>query len=242
MQTANEVAQRRELSYGWAAESELILRTAIEAFLRERMPTARLCHEMVMGAQTVRADVVAIAPEHMAAVEVKGAGDNTTRLLHQVGMFQLCVPEVWVITSQRHRADASLIRHLLPSVGLIVATNMDRDWLRRRYGPLAPLEFEIVAEPEPREPVLRMALEMLWRDELEAVCHILRVGANTRSTRAAMIRDIQALVEREAIFPAIYAALRSRDAQWRADKPIPLDVPRLSKVLQNELPGLGAAS
>ena len=41
--------------------------------------------------------MVAIDAAHIAAFEVKGEYDETTRLLHQVGMYQLCVPEVWMV-------------------------------------------------------------------------------------------------------------------------------------------------
>jgi hypothetical protein len=68
------------------------LRDGLELIMRQRLPDARVVHELVMGAREVRADVVAIAPNHIAAVEVKGAYDNVSRLMHQVGMFQLCVP------------------------------------------------------------------------------------------------------------------------------------------------------
>ncbi|MGD9924564.1 MAG: hypothetical protein AB7V13_24425 [Pseudorhodoplanes sp.] len=123
--TAEQAAQRR----GYAAESELSLRNAMEDLLRQRFPAARMCHEMVMGQGKVRADLVAVDLTHIAAVEVKGEYDETTRLLHQVGMYQLCVPEVWMIVPDNHSADGRLIRHLLPSVGLIVASGMTR------YGP-----------------------------------------------------------------------------------------------------------
>ena len=70
---------------GWASQSELRLRNAMEDWLRARHCDARICHEMVMGEREVRADVVAIGPAHIAAVEIKGEWDGVTRLLHQVG-------------------------------------------------------------------------------------------------------------------------------------------------------------
>lgn len=224
MQTAEQAATRRHDSYGngrlgRAARSELALRNAMEDLLRQRMPDARMCHEMVMGARTVRADLVAVAPDHIAAVEVKGAYDDTGRLLHQVGMYQLCVPEVWMVVDAGHRDDAKLIRHLLPSVGLIVAdgtTHLSYDWNSAER----PVTVEVVAEPNLREPVPAMALEMLWADELRAACSFLRVSVGVKATRPAMIKAILEHCAMSEIQPAICRELRARDALWRADAPI----------------------
>jgi hypothetical protein len=153
--TATEASCRQ----GYAAKSELALRAGLEDVLRERHPGARIVHELVMGAREVRADVVAIDTGHIAAVEVKGAYDNMTCLMHQVGMFKLCVPDVWMCVEKDLYEDAKLIRHLLPSVGLIVGANLDRHYHRGET--VKALELEIEAEPVPREPVKEMMLEML---------------------------------------------------------------------------------
>ena len=142
--TAQGAAERQ----GFAARSELRLRNAMEAFLRARYPVARICHEMVMGEREVRADIVAICPDHIAAVEVKGEYDKVTRLLHQAGMYQLSVPEVWLLTSDNdHCDDAATIRYLIPSLGLITATG-----IRDRYNTAdQDCVLTVVAEPVPRQ-------------------------------------------------------------------------------------------
>ena len=66
---------------------------------------------MVMGGGRVRADVVAISTDHIAAFEVKGEYDETVRLLHQVGMYQLCVPEVWMVVPVGRHADDARCEH-----------------------------------------------------------------------------------------------------------------------------------
>jgi hypothetical protein len=212
--TADEAAQRK----GFAARSELELRNGLEGVLRDRHPESRIVHELVMGAREVRADVVAIAPAHIAAVEVKGAYDNTTRLMHQVGMFQLCVPEVWICCAKEHAGDARLIRHLLPSVGLIVGTNLDKGY--HRGASQDPLVLDIEAEPVPREVVPEMMLEMLWAEELRNACHSLRISVHSSTTRP---KCIAALLEKAATTELIAATcrqLRARNALWRADQPI----------------------
>lgn len=224
MQDAETAAQRRHGTSGQgrpgrAARSELALRNAMEDLMRQRMPEARMCHEMVMGARAVRADLVAVAPAHIAAIEVKGAYDDTSRLLHQIGMYQLCVPEVWMVVDAKHHADAALIRHLLPSVGLIAAdgtTHLSYDWSSEER----PVSIDVVAEPEPRSPVPEMALEMLWAEELRSACSHLRVSVGSKATRPAMIKAIADVSSPAEIQVAVCRELRGRDALWRADAPV----------------------
>ncbi len=211
-QTAEEAAQRR----GWAARSELDLRNGLETICRERWPDARVVHELVMGAKTVRADVVAIRPAHIVAFEVKGGCDDTTRLLHQAGMYQLCVPEVWMVVHARHRDDAALIRHLMPSVGLIVGTGAWRDHDRSTV----PFSLAVEAEATPRPVVPKMMLEMLWAEELRSACARLRIATGSRSTRPWMISELLEKCSIDELQGAVCAELRCRDALWRADPPM----------------------
>lgn len=213
--TAESAARRS----GFAARSELALRQALEAFCRQRWPDARLCHEMVMGEGKVRADVVAIATAHIAAFEVKGEYDDTTRLLHQVGMYQLAVPEVWMVVTAKHSNDARLIRHLMPSIGLLVAPQ-----LFRRGGFAQPdtdaVTIEVEAEAAPRQVVPIAMLEMLWRSELIGACQRTRCYApSAKSTRSTMIKALLELPVEE-LQPQVCIALRGRDALWRADAPV----------------------
>jgi hypothetical protein len=221
--TAEQAATRR----GYAGRAELALRNALEAFCRARWPEARICHEMVMGGQRVRADVVAIDPAHIAAFEVKGEYDDTTRLLHQVGMYQLCVPEVWmVVPVGRHADDARILRHLLPSVGLLVGSGQSKS----NYYEFDGKDFGLVveAEPVPRPVHTEMMLEMMWAGELVGMCDRLHVSRPKKPTRKIMIANLLALpiaeLQRECC-----TELRMRDALWRADKPMPLNVGQLAK-------------
>jgi hypothetical protein len=213
--TAEQAAQRR----GYAAESELALRNAMEVFLRERRPCARMCHEMVMGERKVRADVVAVDTDHIIAVEVKGEYDDTTRLLHQVGMYQLCVPEVWIVAPTKHSKDARLIRHLIPSIGLLIGSGM-RSEHGGRYDQELELKLTVEAEAEPRAVVPEMMLEMMWRAELAEMCRRTRVLiVSAKSTRPNMIKALLPLPV-EQLQREVCIELRRRNALWRADAPI----------------------
>lgn len=211
--TAEGAANRK----GWAAQSELALRNAMESFLRGRRPSARMCHEMVMGEGRVRADLVAVDVNHIIAVEVKGESDDTTRLLHQVGMYQLCVPEVWMVVPQKHSYDAKLIRHLLPSVGLMVASGMKHSYGRNE--PAVDVTIEVEAEPEPRAVLPDLMLAMLWAAELTGVCDRTRTSIPKKAPRAVMMKALLDLPVDQLQYQ-VCIALRARDALWRADTPI----------------------
>lgn len=207
--SAEGAAQRR----GYAGRSELELRSKLEEFCRERWPEARVVHEIVMGEGRVRADVAAICPVHIAAFEIKGSYDDTTRILHQVGMFQLCVPEVWMVVADNHVEDAEHIHYLLPSVGLITAPDMDRGWGRNHD---KPIELTVKHEAAPRAPVPELAIRMLWADELRWACSQLRHPVSEKVTRSSTTKILLGMPWPE-VYPILCSALRSREALWRAD-------------------------
>lgn len=185
-------ATKASCRQGYAAKSALALRAGREDVLRERHPGARIMNELVIGAREVRADVVAIDTGHIAAMEVKGAYDNTTRPMHQVDMFQLCVPDVWMCVAKDHYEDGKLIRHLLPSVGLILSANLDGHYHRSET--VKALELDIEAEPLPREAVTEMILEMLWAEQLRAACNELRISVRRewrRRNKYTKIKDLR---------------------------------------------------
>lgn len=210
--TAEKAAQRT----GWASRAELLLRNALETFCRERWPAARIVHEIVMGEGRVRADVAAIDTAHIVAFEVKGQYDDTTRLLHQVGMYQLCVPEVWMVVATGHSDDAKLIRHLLPSVGLLcgAGTKAGTDYV------FDGKDFGLVVEAEavPRQPVPEMMLEMCWRNELVGICQRTKTSISKRPTRPEMVKALVDL-PLSRLQAEVCTELRGRDALWRADAP-----------------------
>lgn len=175
-----------------------------------------MCHEMVMGARQVRADMVAIGASHIAAFEIKGAFDDTSRLMHQVGMYQLCVPEVWIVTASNHIDDARMIRHLIPSVGLIVGAGIS-NWHGDPFEEGGRLEIE--AEAAPRQVVPTMMLEMLWASELTSVCAATMTSVGKKPTRPKMIKALLDL-DIDRLQTEVCRVLRGRDALWRADPPI----------------------
>lgn len=227
-QSAEQAAKRN--NFGAAAKSELALREALEAFCRSRWTDIRICHEMVMGEGKVRADVVAIGLAGIAAFEVKGAYDDTSRLINQVFMYQLAVPEVWMVVDDGHAEDARLIRYLLPSVGLLVGTGMRR----HNACPDSGFTLTVEAEAKPIVPVTKCMLEMLWRQELAGACGRTRCyTVGKRTTRKDMIEALLELphpdLQRE-----VCTELRAREARWRADPAI-VKLPKVREAAK-ELP------
>ncbi len=204
----------RRLSH--RSEQELKLREAVERWGRARWPEARVVHELVMDRGTVRADVAFVQRDHFAAIEIKSSYDETTRLLHQVGMFRLASPEVWIVSADRHRGDAELIRYLFPSVG-IATSNVDRE-----LGPLPEqFELEVRDEPAPFAPRLDAMLHLLWVDELYVEARTARLlQGKGRWTHAKLVDLLVKHLERDEIVAAVCRQLRGRDAFWRADPPI----------------------
>lgn len=213
-------AKAEAVRKAYRSPEELLIREKLEAWCRDRWSDARIVHELVMGRGTVRADLAAIAPAHLAAFEIKGPYDDTSRLLHQVAMYRLATPEVWIVTADEHGDDGRLIRHLMPSVGHIRVIGFP---VSRAYR-VDPDEVELVvaAEPTPFAPLPDATLSLLWVSELCAEAsraRVMQIGARAPS-HATLVKAMLALTPEEQI-AAVCRQLRARDALWRADPPIP---------------------
>lgn len=215
-ETSPDAMARRETGRRvYRSDAELKMRDAVERWGRAKWPEARVCHELVMDRGTVRADVAFVSPAHIAVVEIKSEYDDTSRLLHQAGMFRLAVPEVWIAAPHRHTEDARLIRYLMPSIGIALS---DRD---RAIGPL-PDDFMIEAvEPaEQFQPWPEACLSLLWVAELAIEARLANgVQHHGKLTHAALVAAMSRLTWPEQL-AAVCRQLRSRQAFWRADAPI----------------------
>lgn len=205
---------------GYAGWSERIMRDALEHWARNRWPDHRIVHELVVGEGKTRADMVSIGTDHMVAFEIKGGGDVSTRMLHQVGLAQLAIPEVWVVITDRHGPDAELIKHLLPSLGVIRIDGVDRVSWRADPSITTRVSVTVVDEPKPFLVVPRATACLLWRAELETIVRCERLDAGRRPTRAKMIDKLLEHCHPVQVLQHCCTALRARDALWRADPPI----------------------
>jgi hypothetical protein len=123
-----------------------------------------------------------------------------------------------VVPVGRHAEDARVLRHLLPSIGLLVGAGQSQ----RNYYEFDGKDFDLIveAEAEPRAVHVEMMLEMLWRDELHTVCGRLRIALSKKPTRPEMIRNLTAQCGVAELQREVCTELRCRDALWRADPPI----------------------
>lgn len=199
-----------KLAAQYRSREELKMRESLSAWGRARWPEARQIHELVMSRGTVRADMAFASPADLVAVEIKSEHDNTARLCHQVCMFRLAVPELWVAFGKRHAGDAALIRYLLPSVGLL---SVDGE------------SVEVVAAAERFAPHPEALLSLLWVAELHTEARaagLLQSGKPP--THAGLVKLLSSLNPDQQLV-AVARQLRGRDAFWRADPPIRLTPP-----------------
>ncbi len=227
------VAEAVRSSY--RSDAEIAMRDVLELWSRERFPAARLFHELVMGRGSVRADVAAISPAHIAAFEIKGPFDTVDRLLHQIAMFRLAVPELWIVTAGRHSDDAKIIRHLLPSVGLIEIVHRENPtwdtWAQSAYRAAwqgepgtgkvdrDALRVEVVAEASPFAPDPNALLSLCWVAELQAEAGRRRVSVGARASHAKLV-EAMAILSADEKLESVCRQLRGRETMFRADAPV----------------------
>ena len=126
---ASQAAVEKAVRHQYRSDAEIAMRDVLEDWCRTRYPGARLFHELVMDRGKVRADIAAIQPDHIAAFEIKGPYDSAERLVHQIALYRLAVPELWMVVVDRHLKDTDLIRYLLPSVGVLLVNGLpDKLW------------------------------------------------------------------------------------------------------------------
>lgn len=207
----NQIAK---ISRVYRSKQELELRAMIERWGRAKWPDARCVHELVMGRGTVRADMAFVSPNHMAVVEIKSEYDDTNRLIVQAGTFRLAVPELWIISPNKHIDDAELVKYLMPSIGLATP---NRESMMGA--------FDAQTEITERSPaamfcqVPRALLSLLWVAELAAEARRHRLLQDTRKktpNHNALVAMLLTLTPEEQL-ASVCRQLRGRDAFWRAD-------------------------
>ncbi len=166
-------------------------------------PETRVIEELELG-PTARADVI-VLNGRIEGYEIKSDHDSLVRLTHQAAAYEAVCDRVWLATTERF---ASVAGERLPAWwGVLVAktTGESISLVRRRAARAHPHQS--------REALL----DLLWRDELAALCgryapHAVRARATSSSLRDA-IADTDASAKRLA--SDVRAALLIREG-WRA--------------------------
>jgi hypothetical protein len=221
-----------------AAEQEV--RDAVVARLRKLRPGARICHEVnsaVYGPN--RFDVVAIDKAEIIAVEIKSEKDKLDRAPKQIEAMSQCAHHIIVAMHECHLVEVETNKdaaeygkldgkHYLRNLPEVidkyrclsafraltwVYPERERrayDWDCGLWKP--PAEYHETALPAG-------ALDMLWRDELAALCDSLRISRGKRATMDQMIRALRWHANGKELTLGICRALRNRPFA-EADDPI----------------------
>lgn len=212
-----------------AAEQEI--RDAVVTRLRKLRPTARICHEVnsaVYGPN--RFDVVAIDKAELIAVEIKSEKDKLDRAPKQIEAMARCANHTIVAMHECHLVEVETNedaaeygkldgKHYLRALPEIIDKYRRQSafraltWIypereRRAYD----WDCGIWKQPEERyETALPAgALDMLWRDELAALCDSLLISRGKRSTMDQMIRALRWHAKGRELTRGVCAALRRR--------------------------------
>jgi hypothetical protein len=220
-ETTPDAAARAVLLPGWRnvyrSDQEIMIREAVERWGRPKWPTARVLHELVFDRGTARADIAFIEPANIIAIEIKSDRDDTKRLVHQINMFRMAVPELWIISPHRHIKDAECVRHNIISVGIGL---VDRP--PNPYGPL-PDQLDIVERNQAiwDQPIPEATLSLLWKAEL--IDEAQRAGMSTpKSANHAKLVQIMLRLTWDEQIAAVCRQLRARRTLHVSDPPIAL--------------------
>jgi hypothetical protein len=213
VRNADDVTDQLEkVTTKYRSHDELNIRKAPEGWGRRKYPEARQVHELVVGRGTSRCDVAFVEPANLIGVEIKSGYDHTTRLFDQSAIFSLAMPEVWICCDTWHLIDVEIVRYAVPHIGLLEAK---RDM--NHYGMFHIKEIEA---PKRREPHPRMALGLLWVNQLWAEAGRRRlIQGKSRPTHAYLVGILREKLSPDEIMTAVCRQLLGRDAFWRADPP-----------------------
>jgi hypothetical protein len=220
-------------AYRSPAEAEI--RKAVVAALRTARPAARIIHEINVKQGGCRIDVIAVGLEEIIAVEIKSERDKLDRLPDQMAEMKSVAHHSIVALHEKFLVEQETNPHAAhyERDGAYYLKTLPSDPVRLNYGdawvyPLRtrslsgkhdylgswglPVQHHMTTLPE-------SALDMLWRDELAALCAAQRLSTSRRATRSSMMRDLRWMCSGKELTRGICAALRARDC-IEADPPI----------------------
>lgn len=205
-----------------SAEQEI--RDAVIARLRSIRPEARICHEVNIDYGSNRADLMAVSPCEIIAVEIKSAKDKMDRAPAQITAMHRVAHHVVIAIHDRHlveRCTNEFAAHYCKLDG--------KHYLRE-----APPETRgatVWVHPEPstdnacgwnevgpwrdlpqlcERALPSTALDLLWRDELAWLCDALRVSRARNSRMDQMHNALRWYANGRELTRGICAALRAR--------------------------------
>jgi hypothetical protein len=188
----------------YRSDAEREIRYAVVARLRQIRPTARIMHEVNASGFGNRIDVLAVDRAEIIAVEIKSAKDKLDRLKSQVEAMRGCAHHVIAAVHEKFG-----LKEVKEATG----------WSAEHW--FYPTQAQYWSTPRPR-PTIALppkALNMLWREELLAMCGKYGVCVPKRATMGQMLPALRWNLTGQDLTLGICAALRARNC-IEADDPI----------------------
>lgn len=199
-------------AYRSSAEGEV--REAVVSHLRLLRPTARIIHEINVSTYgATRIDVLAVTPTEILAVEVKSSKDKLERLPAQIKGMHGCAHHVFAALHEKFLRPLGQVEHGYGVIGPDEARGAIV-WVFPRLARKGHVECGVEwreCDPwaKPKLCLPPSAINILWRDELVAIC----AGLGMRTSKMTMEEASDAIKWRmtgEQITRAICAGLRAR--------------------------------
>lgn len=207
-------------AYRSSAEGEI--RVAVAERLREIVPGCRIIHEINAETFGNRIDVLAVGTDRIAAVEIKSEKDKLDRLPAQISAMR----------SVAHHSYAALHEKFLEPLGQaarygVVTPDAARGaivWVYPRADRKGHVECQSEWLQSDRWSKHKFCLPdgaiwMLWRKELQEICHNIGMRSVSRLTMEEAVDHIRWNRTGGQITRAICAALRARECV-EADPPV----------------------
>jgi hypothetical protein len=199
-------------AYRSSAEGEV--REAVVAHLRTIRPKARIIHEINCSTYGPnRIDVLAVSPAEILAVEIKSKKDKLDRLPAQIASMKACSHHVFAALHEKFLRPLGRVEHdygvTAPeeASGAIVWVFPRAD--RKGHVECKAEWIERDRWAKPKACLPPGAINLLWREELVAIC----AGLGVRTSKLTMEEAVDIITWRmtgEQVTRAICSHLRAR--------------------------------
>lgn len=199
----------------YRSEAEAEIRRAVVDRLRVLVPGCRIINEINAASFGNRIDVLAVGLDRMVAVEIKSEKDKLDRLPDQIKAMRSVTP---LVVSALH--DKFFERGI--GDGFILPPRAAIHSQAWRYAPedeSREFHWSFRHWRQPRKVLPEGALLMLWREELHAICHGLKLKGVAKMTMEQAADEIRFRLTGEQVNAHIFRTLRARKCV-EADEPM----------------------
>lgn len=199
----------------YRSDAEAEIREPVVSRLREIIPGCRIIHEINAESFGNRIDVLAVGEDRLAAVEIKSEKDTLVRLPNQISAMKSVTHEVFAAIHERF---------LVNLRGNAMPPNEARGstvWVYPRSIRVGHVDCSDNwnQSGNSHRCLPDGAIEILWREELHAVCREIGIGGVTKLNRRQAIDVIKWSMTGAEVTRMICKTLRERKCV-EADPPI----------------------